>query len=858
MNPKSQTSSAGPLLGPSRRAVRRAPLIGVAVALVAGIVAGRYAAMPLAFWACLGLGAVLTAAICLARPELHLLTQAATAVAIFAIGAARVSLSYSAIARDHVVTYTAGQPILATLRGRIVTSPVRFADTTALGYQRPDRTGFVLAAEELRVKDGWQDVSGLVRVAVHEPADQLAAGQEVELVGTIGRFRRPLNPGQFDRAAAARRNGVLVWMSVPAADGATVRFGVTRPWPLRMYWNLRAAARQHLAGLGSRQDGRLLNALIVGERHPALGQLNRAMIRAGIAHFLSISGLHLGVFLGFIYVLCRLFALSPRRSAIAVLAVLAGYVLLATPRVPLLRSALMAAALCAAAIARRRYSALNSLAAAAIVLLAVDPLQVFAPGFQLSFVIVCGLVILYQPVRRMLFGRWLRRRGLIVFRSDRSFGRWLHFSLGNWLTAGVTIATVAYVTAAPLVAYHFGLFSPCAIVLNVLLFPLVVAVLVPGYVSMALLWPMPGLSGAVGRLASAAANLLARAVEAIGKLPGLSLEVQPMPAGWVVLCYVALASLVFRRRLPMGRLVATVASVGLCAWTVACQLPSSAPAVAELHLLSVGAGQCALLRTPAGKTYVIDAGTTGPYDAYAQAIRPLLRTKRLPMPTAAFVSHANTDHFNALPGMIAAGKLRKVYLNDYFGREGSGPSLAESASQQFMASLLDGQVEVVRLRAGKTVTLDARTRVEVVWPPAQRRSDLGVNDTSLVLRVVCDDQVVLLPGDLDQLGQRELTARPKAISADVLVLPHHGGWETSLPGFFDAVRPKIVLVSARRDPLADAGPAYPLSGARGLFSRRLRAGCRYYVTSRDGWTCVSFGNGRVRVRTMRQQRASAD
>ena len=79
---------------------------------------------------------------------------------------------------------------------------------------------------------------------------------------------------------------MLVWMSVPGADGAIVRAGLDQPWPMRMYWNVRASMRQHLAAVGDRQDGHLLNALIVGDRHPALARLNRTMVRAGIAHLL--------------------------------------------------------------------------------------------------------------------------------------------------------------------------------------------------------------------------------------------------------------------------------------------------------------------------------------------------------------------------------------------------------------------------------------------------------------------------------------------------------------------------------------------------------------------------------------------
>jgi len=155
-------------------------------------------------------------------------------------------------------------------------------------------------------------------------------------------------------------------------------------------------------------------------------------------------------------------------------------------------------------------------------------------------------------------------------------------------------------------------------------------------------------------------------------------------------------------------------------------------------------------------------------------------------------------------------------------------------------------VDVVRLHAGQRLQLDERTSVEVLWPPAQRRDDLTLNDTSLVLRITCDGQSLLLPGDLDETGQAELIAAGD-ISADALVLPHHGGWERTLPQFVAAVAPKIVLVSTGRRLRQPASP----TRAAEEFYRTLESDHRFYSTYRNGWIHIRFGRGRTEVRTRR-------
>ena len=834
----------------ARRPVMRMPLVAPAIALVAGIAAGLLAPMSTGFWMVLGAAGLIAAGVMFRSHHLHLAATAAALAAVVATGALHVRLAYGTVEADHIATFTPRRSMLATLRGRVITAPKVFKSTSVPGRPRPDRTNFILRADSISADGAWREASGLVRVTIDSPVVNLAAGRQVELVGRIMRFEGPDNPGQMDWSEFARRTRVFVQMSIPADSGATAIDEAEPSWASRALWHLRASARQHLLACGDADHGHLLGALILGERDPALRSLNETMVRAGIAHFLSISGLHLAVFLGFVYFLCGIVQFTPRRAAVVVLIVLGGYLLLAEPRAPLLRSAIMAAALCISVIAHRRYASLNALAAAAIVLLTIDPLQILAPGFQLSFAIVAGLIVLHRPLRWFMFGRWLSRRGLMVFRDDQRVRRWMWFSLGNASTGMATVCLAAYLMAAPLVAFHFGLFSPYAPVLSVLVFPLVLAVLVPGYIAIALAWPMPNLAHSIQQVALGAADVLAGAVRAAEQLPFLCFHLRPVSAVWTLLCYATIATFCLARRFRFGRTVAAVMLVATVALGVYTQrgAPPPAPGTAQLDLLDVGAGQCALLRTPSGGTWLIDAGTQGGFDAWTQVLRPFLRERRLPRPTGAFVSHANTDHYNALVGLLGAASLDRVYLNDYFGR---GKPLPQ-AEGDMIDMLVDHRSEIVRLRSGSSVQLDGDTLVEALWPPTSKPADLTVNDTSLVLRVTCAGKRILFPGDLSLKGQERLLAEGADLSADILILPHHGAWTRSLPEFFGAVSPDVVLLSAPRGLVNRYHDPAP---ARKQFINKLRHHKQYYTTPKHGWIHLAFGKeGTIRAETMHADR----
>ncbi|MGB2824898.1 MAG: MBL fold metallo-hydrolase, partial [Phycisphaerae bacterium] len=266
---------------------------------------------------------------------------------------------------------------------------------------------------------------------------------------------------------------------------------------------------------------------------------------------------------------------------------------------------------------------------------------------------------------------------------------------------------------------------------------------------------------------------------------------------------------------------------------------------AQLDVLAVGAGQCAILTTPGGKTCIIDAGSLARAECGEKVLVPFILHQRLPRPDAALLSHANADHYNAMPALLGRGWLRTVYLNEYFGVDEKGPGAA--AVNELMGMIRQAGLDTVRLRPPRTIQLDGRTAIEVLWPPPGR-DELSLNDTSLVLRITCDGRSVLVPGDLSKTGQAALSATGDSLKSDVLIMPHHGAWAETLPAFVRAVSPRTVIVSGSREPSAPVG-ADPNAAA---FYERLAANHEYYSTLRNGWVRVRFGRHGITIRTMRK------
>ncbi|MFP4435034.1 MAG: ComEC/Rec2 family competence protein [Phycisphaerae bacterium] len=820
----------------------RAPALLPAIAWMLGVTVGW--AWPISPELCWG-GVVVSLGLAVFALRRRWLIPAGIAVCLTltCLAALRSDAFYRQVPADSIVTWTGQRPQLARVRGTVISLPSTYSptDPSHLGYSPPPRTRFLLDASAILTRDGWRETTGTVRVRVNEPVARLGGGTRVELIGRMGRYPPPENPGEYDAAARARLTGQRVWFTVPVGEGVVRRGPPPRAWE-RISWNVRTAGRIHFTPRDA-QGSRIATALVIGERHPALRSLSRLMVRAGVAHLLSISGLHLGVFLAFVYVLSRLAMQNRRVSAAIVLVVLGAYLLVAQPRVPLMRSAIMAGMLCGAVLLRRPRAVLNALAVAALVVLIVDPLQLVQPGFQLSFAIVAGLVLFHRRLRRFLFGRWLRRRGLTV---SPHTGRWGAFRrrVADVAMDTVTASLLAYAIAAPLVAYHFGVFSPYAAVLGIILLPWVGAVLVPGYLSLALTAWAPNLAWQLGLIARRAGRSLAWVMEQVDRLPAAGVELQPVHWMWVVGWYLVGAAVVFRRTLPAGRWIAPAGAVCMVVWSVVGQLPAGGGSTAQLYVASVGDGQCSLLRCPAGPVVVLDAGAMAARDVGRSTLLPMMRQLAMPAPTAAFVSHANSDHYNALPALLDAGGIRRVYVSEHFGRDWTNPS---RAAEQLLRKVRQSGAKLVRLSTGDVVELDDRTRVEVLWPstdPNEAALRSSENNRSLVLRVVCDGASVLLPGDIDAAVQHRLMGRPTFPRSDVLLLPHHGAYKPTLQRFVVGVDPHISLASTSRELRSHSAAGRAL--VRWLKTERL-----FYSTAQDGCLRVEFAGPEVRVLPMR-------
>lgn len=198
----------------------------------------------------------------------------------------------------------------------------------------------------------------------------------------------------------------------------------------------------------NKETGDIIQALAVGNQADIDPELRDHYSRAGVAHLLSVSGLHVGIIFMIINLLfgwVRLIRRGYTALGVIVIAVLLGYAVLTGLSPSVTRAVIMFSLLQIGLMLSRNTNSFNTLCAAAVLLLLWNPYYIFHIGFQLSFAAMVGIITLYQPLARL----WMPRN-----------------TIGRWLWSLTLVGATAQIGTFPLVMYHFGQLQLAGLVLN--------------------------------------------------------------------------------------------------------------------------------------------------------------------------------------------------------------------------------------------------------------------------------------------------------------------------------------------------------------------------------------------------------
>jgi ComEC/Rec2-related protein len=682
-------------------------------------------------------------------------------------------------------------PALVTVRGTLSETPS--LRVFVRDEEESWRTLAQVQVTELCRDGNWQSAAGPVVVSTMGalPGD-FFEGRKVEITGILTPPASPVADGLFDYRTYLARQGIFFQLKVNSTNGWMVLPGgrTSPPWSDRfLAWSQRTLER----GLPHRDGSlRLIWAMTLGWKTALTNEVNEPFMRSGTMHIFAISGLHIALIAGILVSLLRVLQVSRAWCGLVVIPLIWFYTAATGWQPSAIRSTVMMTIIIGGWALKRPSDLLNSLAAAAFIILLWDPQQLFQASFQLSFFVVLSLALFVPMLEEVhkagtehdpwlppeLRPFWKRLIYPDPLLREEAKDYWYWMGLPMHVTSGFITSFAAWFGSIPLVAYYFHLFSPVTLLANLVVVPLSSAALACNLGSLIcgdwLPWATElfNHSGWFWMLAMTKVSHWATL------LPGAYRYVPSPPLAGFVIYYALLIGVLsgwfFARQRRVWSIVGIVIVVALYFWHW-----EESRAEFQLAILPLNGGHSVFVDGPGRKDdWLIDCGNTNSVEFV----------------TKSFLRAQGVNHVPRL--LLTHGDLRYVggteTLNQLFG-----VGEIYTSSIRFRSAKYRDLMSSLERTPGRHHIINCGDEAGVwhVLHPDPSDKFSQADDNALVLFGEFHGTRVLLLSDLGRPGQEALLARQPDLRADIVVAGLPEQTEPLCDALLDAIQPRLIIIA---------------------------------------------------------------
>jgi ComEC/Rec2-related protein len=629
--------------------------------------------------------------------------------------------------------------------------------------------------------ENWQPASGSIIVTTPSPLPgNFFAGQPVEISGVIARPPPPLADGLFDYRDYLQTRGIYYQLKAESTNDWHLRAPVLLKPPLTdrfLNWSKRTLA----LGLPVEDEPlRLLWAMTLGWRTAFTGDISEPFLRAGTMHLFAIDGLRIALISGMLVALLRVLQVSRAWCGLIAIPAIWFYSAATGWEPSAIRASVMMTVVLGGWALKRPGDTVNSLAAAAFIILLWEPRQLFEASFQLSFFVVLVIALMLPPLNKVsdrllrhdpllpkeLLPRW--RRGLDA--ALRLFMRYCALSLAAWIGS------------IPLSAKYFHLFSPISTPANIVAVPLGTLALMSNLGALVCGTWLPWLTELFNHAAWFFMVAMTDVSEWFTKIPGAFFYV-PAPSWLEIGIYYAVI---------IGGLSGWLFAPGRRIWSAAGLIVIAAACFwhweqsrdeTDLTVLPLNGGHAVLVDAAGQKNdWLIDCGDENSVEF---TLKPFLRAQGVNKIQRLVLTHGDARDCGGT-----------VVLNELFSVGELWTSGAKYRSPAYRAAVAEfengGRPQGLRhkiIQGGDTAGC-----WQVLHPGAADGFPQA-DDNALVLLGTFRGSRILLLSDLSRAGQDALLSCTNDLRADIVIagLPNEG--EPLCDALIDAIQPKVIVIA---------------------------------------------------------------
>lgn len=682
-----------------------------------------------------------------------------------------------------------------------------------------------LTVDEVKLfyQGNWNNYSGkiLINFSSSSANSKYYFGDRIRGYGILNLAPKPSNPDEFNYREYLVQNGIFgVFYCWQTSDVHFVpgQYRTVSEHILR----LASKIKQYLVGINSASlpsiHAALLNGIVLGEKSELSDDIKDTFICSGIFHLLVVSGSNVMLVAFIVYVFLKFFRVKRRVAAIISIPLIVLYALIAGYQPPVSRATIMAILVLFGIALKQDDQIINNIGIAALIALLFNPTDVFNASFQLSFLTILSIVLIYP---------------ILV--------SWYPFPKQLTIIQVVLYGSIAaLIGIAPLSAYYFNIISFISPITNLIAGPIVSLILPAGFFT-GFIYPVsPSISQLVTNTNWLLLSILMKSVQFLYYIPGSYIYIGK-PALWLVAVYYLFLLSFIQVFYPTESapnyakrkqwLFATVSFI-LMIFILTSFKPWNR--MLTMTFLSVGQGDSAFIQFPNGKTMLIDGGD---YSAGKRILVPYLQRLGVKQLDVVILSHPHNDHVGGLVNVLNHFNVKKVidskqelYDPEYY------PLFCSIIQQQHIPWQKAGRGDTIGLYSGATI--------RILHPPINiEKSDNEPNNNSIVFQIIYGRVTALFAGDIEQKAETELVPMNVPLGATILKVPHHGSATSSEISFFEQVNPRIAVISVGKNNWFGLPEAETITKLNRLLTQ-------VYRTDQDGAIVIQTDGNKVVLEKM--------
>ena len=658
-------------------------------------------------------------------------------------------------------------------------------------------------------------------------------GRKISCTGSFEAFDGELNPGQFDANAYYKNEGYTGILD--AKDIRLVKEEESFSPDIYLHRLNLAISDKYKKILGDKNAGSL-SAMVLGDKRGLDEEIKELYQENSISHLLSISGLHISLLGGAVFLFLRRLKISFRFPLIASSIILIIYGAFTGFSVSTSRAIVMMSVLFISFVIGKSYDLPSGLALAALVLIVINHRVIYQSGFLLSFFAVIGIFYIMPELLYIFKVDIYHKKGII---------KGLHLLLASIISSiSVLLATL------PIVLNNFYEVSLTGILLNIIVIPLMSLVVITGLLGGFVALVSETMGSFLLGITHYILNLYTLFCRLGDRLTFLRLIIGK-PDKWQIVLYYLILVIVFyllalkRRENKLDLLKNNLSKeyntskrivvTGLMTFT-SFLIIAYKPREFSINMLDIGQGDCFVVNDGNNDIYISDCGSTTVQNVGKTRLLPFLKSKGWGKVDTIFISHMDKDHVNGVNDLLKCAEITIGRIIISASYKSDKLNCAELEELKELAKMRD--IKLFYMKKGDEI-VGKDISFRCIYPTGEEDIK-DQNEASIVMRMDYKELSMLFTGDIAGSTEEKIIegSDRDTLDCDILKVCHHGSKNSSTDDFLKKVDPKLYLISCGL--MNRYGHPH-----RDALSRMTEEGGRILRTDHMGGTQIKLADGKL-------------